>query len=361
MSYGKIIRLSLFFMLLVLAVGIFISSGYHQWIETNYSTGFFPKLASVLRLALGQLSFSLGDILYSIAGIYILVELFLFVKRFFNRKIGWKEKLVPLQKAGLAVLFLYVYFYLFWGLNYYRLGIEHQLNLRNDTFVKADLIAINQELLQKVNETKTICLQKKDTFMAPERMFRSAAASYKSLEKDFPFIHYRHLSMKPSFFGKVGNYVGFQGYYNPFTGEGQVNMRIPNFLQPYVTTHEMAHQLGYASESEANFVGFLAATRSADTLMQYSSYLDMFLYAYSNLRSVDSVAAKEVGKELHPAAKRDIQTFREFILNHRTFIQDITDSFYDFYLRQNRQAKGIGSYREVTGWLISYRKKQGKL
>jgi hypothetical protein len=38
-------------------------------------------------------------------------------------------------------------------------------------------------------------------------------------------------------------------------------------------------------------------------------------------------------------------------------MQDITDFLYDYYLRRNRQRKGIESYNDVTGWLIAYKKK----
>jgi hypothetical protein len=192
-------------------------------------------------------------------------------------------------------------------------------------------------------------------------MFTSSYEGYKNLEANFSFIRYRNASLKPSLFGKIGNYIGFQGYYNPFTGEAQVNTQIPNFVQPFVTCHEMAHQLGYASESEANFVGFLAATNSPDTLLQYSAYLDIFLYSIGNLRAVDSLASKEIAKQLHEGVKRDIKTEREFAIKHRSFLQNWTDVFYDFYLKNNRQPSGIASYHEVTGWLVSYKKKFGDL
>ena len=54
----------------------------------------------------------------------------------------------------------------------------------------------------------------------------------------------------------------FLGYYNPFTGEAQVNTNVPAFVIPFTTCHEMAHQIGYASESEASFVGFLVIRNS---------------------------------------------------------------------------------------------------
>lgn len=357
MSFRKAIRIAILITLILLALFIYFISGYQQWIETNYSTSFFPKLASVLRFSLGSIPFSVGDIIYSIVFISILWNIIKFITRLFHPKDSWGKKLAPLLTAGLIVLCVYVYFYLFWGLNYYRKGIEHQLSLHNGSFQKEELVALNQYLVKQVNHRKEVCLENKDTVMSKERMFRSAFNGYKELEKQYSFLRYRNRSIKSSLFGRLGNYVGFQGYYNPFTGEAQVNTRIPNFVQPFVTCHEMAHQIGYASESEANFVGFLAATHSPDTLMQYSAYLDIFLYSVGNLRAVDSVASKEIVKQLNEGVKRDIRTERAFALKYRTFLQNWTDAFYDFYLRQNSQRKGIASYNEVTGWLIAWRKK----
>lgn len=357
MTYGRLIRISLVTALLILALFIFFIAGNHSWIEKNYAIGFYPKLSAVLRVAFGWIPFSLGDVLYSIVAVSVFWQLGKFVVRLFHKTDSWRKKLAPLLTAATILLFVYVYFYLFWGLNYYRQGIEEQLGLKNGKFDKQQLIDLNQYLLVQVNNRKEICLQKKDTVMSNERMFKAALDGYNTLQKQFPFLCYRHASLKPSMFGKIGNYVGFQGYYNPFTGEGQVNTAIPNFLQPYVVCHEMGHQIGYASESEANFVGFLSATSSSDTLMQYSSYLDMFLYAWGNLKAVDSVAAKQIGEQIHPGIKRDLKTYRTFINDHRTFLSDWTDKLYDYYLKQNRQRKGIESYGEVTGWLIAYRNK----
>lgn len=360
MTYGRLIRISLISMLSILALFIFFVSGNHEWIEKNYANGFYPKLASTLRLIFGWMPFSLGDLIYSFVTISVLWQLGKFAVRLFHKTDSWRKKLTPLLTAGTILLFVYVYFYLFWGLNYYRKGIEDQLGLKNDKFEKQQLIDLNTYLLTELNKRKEICLQKKDTIMSNQRMFQAARDGYSKLEQQFPYMRYRYSSIKPSMFGRIGNYIGFQGYYNPFTGEGQVNTAIPNFLQPYVTCHEMAHQVGYASESEANFVGFLAATHSSDTLMQYSSYLDMFLYAWTNLKMVDTTAAKQFGDQLHVGIKRDLNTYRKFIYDHRTFVSDWTDLLYDYYLKQNRQRKGIESYREVTGWVIAYRKKYQK-
>ena len=44
-----------------------------------------------------------------------------------------------------------------------------------------------------------------------------------------------------------------------YSGEAQVNDRIPKTGYPTTTCHEMAHQIGFAAENEANFVGLFSS------------------------------------------------------------------------------------------------------
>src|SRR6185369_11733527 len=93
-------------------------------------------------------------------------------------------------------------------------------------------------------------------------LFNTAVAAYSNTCLENEFLDYRSSSIKPSMIGYIGNYLGFSGYYNPFSGEAQVNTTVPSYIKPFTTCHEIGHQLGYAKENEANFAGFLSAKSS---------------------------------------------------------------------------------------------------
>ncbi len=103
------------------------------------------------------------------------------------------------------------------------------------------------------------------------------------LKKNIHILNYKHAAVKQMFAGTIGSYSGFLGYYNPFTGEAQVNTTAPDFVIPFTTCHEMAHQLGYASESEASFVGYLVTKYNNLPVFNYSAYFDLFSYANAEL------------------------------------------------------------------------------
>jgi len=128
------------------------------------------------------------------------------------------------------LLIIYIVFNVFWGLNYNRLGISYQLQLQPASYSTAELNKLAQQLTDSVNVQRR--LLDKDIFYTTSSkvMFAQARESYNAAEKKYNFFHYNIGSVKSSLYGRAGNYLGFLGYYNPFTGEAQVNTTIPRFF-----------------------------------------------------------------------------------------------------------------------------------
>src|SRR5699024_5792626 len=104
-----------------------------------------------------------------------------------------------------------------------------------------------------------------------------------------------------------------------------VNTTVPAFIRPFTTCHEIGHQLGYAKESEANFAGYLAATRSENKAFLYSVYFDMFAYASRYLYFADSVALKSIQSGLSGGVKADIREVSEFFSRYSTPLEKLID------------------------------------
>ena len=347
--------------LLVLALLIRLYSSGSIRVENGYSTGIYPYIASFLRHLLGWLPFSLGDILYGIFVGWILWKLIKGIRALFKKKVTRQSFIHGSLKLLAVFLCLYVFFNFLWGINYNRKGIAAQLQLSMDKYSLNDLKDLNGLLVQKVNDAKSSLVRRQEAYPTNGQLFKKVQEAYASVDSLYPFLQYHTISIKSSLWGWLGNYTGFTGYYNPFTGEAQVNTTIPKFIQPYTTCHEVAHQLGYAKEMEANFVGYLAASASTDTLFHYSVYLDLFIYSNRNLFRSDSVAAKIFAQQLIPAVRTDLQEWRDFNRRHRNPIEPMIRWLYGKYLESNEQPQGVLSYDEVTGFLIAYYKKFGKI
>jgi hypothetical protein len=345
--------------LLVLFIKWF--TGNTDRVEAGYATGFYPPLARVLRIVFGWLPFSIGDIMYGLVTAWCLIKLTKGIKTLLKKQATWRGTGKKMAKAVIALLLVYVVFYGFWGINYNRQGIASQLGLTMEKYTAEELININALLVEKTNAAKQALIQSGAAPLTSQQLFLKAQQQYEAADSLYSFLQYKNKSIKASLWGWLGNYVGFLGYYNPFTGEAQVNTMVPKFLQPFTVCHEVAHQLGYAKENEANFVGYLAASNSDDKHFQYSVYLDLFLYSNRNLAGTDTVNAKKFAAELLPAVKNDLNEWRVFNRRHKNPVEPVIRWLYGKYLQRNEQPQGLLSYDAVTSFIIAYYKKFGKI
>ena len=352
--------------LLVLAILIKWYAASAQRVETGYATGFYAGFAKFLRLLFGWLPFSLGDVLYGLFILWIVIKLVKGIKLLLQKKATWKGFGIRCLKTAVLLLLIYVVFNGFWGINYNRQGIAVQLGLKVDSLNYNDLKQTTALLIEKLNRTKQYLINNKIAYPSNKGLFKKVEAAYANTKKQFPFLAYGHVSMKPSLWGWLGNYTGFTGYYNPFTGEAQVNTTVPKFLQPFVACHEAAHQLGYAKENEANSVGYIAALHSGDSLLLYSAYFDLYNYASRQLYMQaflqnDTLLMKDYSRRISPEVKADFKEMAIFYRRHRNPVEPVIRSGYGFYLKNNNQPLGIKSYDAVTAFLIAYYKKFGNM
>ncbi len=339
------------------------SSGFRMF----YIYDFYPVLSFGLRVITGWFPFSMGDLFYVLVGIWFLFGLIYFIKVLFKRKkYPWIWGKVLLHFIG-VVLTIYFIFLLFWGMNYRydRVGVNFNIS-QNFTIQERDLKDLCDTLAKKLNVlhlevtgSDTMAVKKEVDF--PE-IRKQAFRSYTVRGYENRSLHYYPESVKPSMFGQLMNYSGVTGYYNPFTGEAQVNTTPPKVEIPFTTCHEMAHQIGFAAEEDANFIGYLVAAQSPYPLFQYSANFSLFMYAINRLTLKDREWADSLwNNELSLGVRKDYRNYFLFFQKYRTSFRKISNRAYDQYLKANQQQNGIKSYRGIVALIIDYQKKYGKL
>lgn len=347
-------------LLIVLTILIKWASWYPGWVETNYSRGIYPLMSKIQRFLFGWIPFSMGDIFYAFLILLIIYKTIGLIKAIIKKRVNRKYFVGGLQQVIFFLLFMYVFFNLFWGLNYNRRGIAYQLKLEVKPYTLADLDTLTTVIQQRANYyAGFVTKEQRDSFNKKRILFSTAAEAYVELGKKYPFLKYKVRSVKPSIYSYLGNYLGFQGYYNPFSGEAQVNTTIPHVLEPFVTTHEIAHQLGYAKEMEANFVGFLACRSTESNALRYSVYFDMYNYAVTEVARRDTALALAFKAKRHPQLVKDVEEYKAFFKRYKNVVQDVIMSGYGEFLKANNQPSGKRSYNEVVAWMIAYYKKFG--
>lgn len=356
MKAAKIHRILSVFLLVQIAV-IQLLSRAPDLVEQYYSTGIFPYISTIFRGVLGWLPFSFGDLFYLALGVYLLKSLYDLIKNRFN---NLKERFF---KFFSFISILFFFFHFLWGLNYQRNSLFKTLELPQEEYDTEQLVALSKDLIQKLKKNQadlvandtikvTIVKDKSD-------ILANVKEGYHQLAKEYEHLAYDPSSIKKSLFALPLTYMGFSGYLNPFTLEAQVDHLVPKHSLPMIASHEVAHQLGYASESEANFIGYLAAVRHPEAYYQYSANLMAMRYAVAATYGKDSIRGRALIDSLPKGVIKNIQESQDFWRSYQNKAEPFFKLFYDNYLKANQQQDGIKGYSKMVGLLVAYREKNG--
>ncbi|KJD33374.1 amino acid permease [Tamlana nanhaiensis] len=324
---------------------------YPNFIEQYYSNGLYPVVSKLFRYVLGWLPFSFGDVVYCLAAIYIIRWVFKNRKRVFKDTKNW------LVDVFAAVAVLYFAFHLFWGLNYYRLPLHRNLNLEAD-YTTEQLVLVTEKLIEKSNAVH-LQIAKNDSLQidipyTKSDILNKAPLGYKRLKSVFPHLEYQPKSVKKSLFSYPLTYMGFSGYLNPLTNEAQVDALIPSYKFPTTATHEMAHQLGYAAENEANFIGCLAAINHDDLYFKYTGCTFALRFCLNEIYRRDVCLFEDMIADVNKGVLKNYEEVRLFWETHQNPAEPYFKQFYSGFLKANKQSKGMESYSYVVALLVNY-------
>lgn len=322
-----------------------------EFVEHFYSNGLYPIVSNLLRTTLGSLPFSLGDSIY-----FILIS---FIAKWFwnNRKhwkTNWKNNLLSILSF---VSVFYFMFHFLWAMNYYRQPLFEKMQIQRE-YTDADLLVFTKKLISKTNAIQNQ-LTKNDSAkivfpFTQEETFKMNLNGYKNLASNYPFFSYSNLSIKKSLFSLPLTYMGFGGYLNPFTNEAQVNYLMPMYNFPTTSCHEMAHQMGFASESECNFIGYLASVKSENAYFKYSGYSFALRYCLMNWQIRNEETFKQLLKTVHPGILKNYKESEDFWKQYETPIERGFHVFYDNFLKMNHQKDGIESYSKFVNLMVNF-------
>lgn len=322
-----------------------------NFVETYYSQGIYPYIAKLSRYVFGWIPFSLGDIFYTLLVILLLRWLYKNFRRIFKKPVHVALDVV----ASLSII--YFVFNMLWGFNYYRVPLHESLKLDRD-YTTEELITTTKRLIAKSNDLHRQLgyadSTKIDLPYTQKEVFSKSLNGYQNLEKTYPNLTYSPKSLKKSMWSLGLTYMGYSGYFNPLTGEAQVNQLIKTYKFPVVSCHEQAHQIGYAAENEANFIATLATLHNDDPYIQYSGYIFALRYCINEVARRDLDMYHELLPSVNFGILESYREMREFWASYQNPFETFSKLFWDQFLKANNQSKGIMSYSYMVALVVNY-------
>lgn len=314
---------------------------------------FFERQKNWHLSVFAELPFSVGDLFYILLILSLILSLFYVFKRKYRQKI--------LTTTLIILNVLYFTYQIFWGMLYFQPPLIEKLGTEEPS--AEDAKELTEYFLQKCIESRRKVKEDKKGVFEIKNFHKIKSEIIKNQQKLPAEITFKdsmqQISIKPSLFKIILSYTGISGYYNPFTAEAQYNSELPDTHLPTTIAHETAHQLGFAREQEASFIGYLLGKSSQDEDLKYSTD---FYALKSLLRSFppeDSAYVKDVTARFSDAMQRDRNFELDFAAKHDGFLEVIFGFTNNLFLKSNRQEGSI-TYSYFVDLLLRYETAQKK-
>lgn len=278
---------------------------------------------------------------------------------------------VLLRRTASATLPLLVLFYGLWGIHYARPALSVELgwpevgSLTQDEEARrlllGDLQALAFSLTHEVNELRAGLAGQTEALRLPARedLDRAIDEALGLLALRLPLSASARRSRgpaKPALLPGLLSRLGLGGFYFPFTGEATYNGQVPPWQIPLTIAHEKAHQRGYADETEANFLGFLACASSPDAFVRYSGLLFAQRHLMGRLAYANSLAYRDILRQLSPAVESDRRQAVEFWRSQQGWLTTVSRTTNDLYLKLHRVPGGVLAYGRFDRLMVLARR-----
>ena len=315
-------------------------AGAGEW----YARQVYPVVSAILSAMSSVVPFSLEEwlVVAAVSGLLLYPVL---ARR---HKKSWK-RIAGREAEGL--LWLYVWFYWGWGLNYFRESFYVRAGVKPAAYEEAKFRSFLHSYTDSLN-TNYCDVASIDTLAVQQDIRTLYATVPAGYGLDAPESYH---CPKDLWFNTLYSRVGVLGYAGPFFVEMQLNEELLPSQHPFTYAHELAHLLGVSSEAEANYWAYRICTQSGRPEVRYSGYMGLLSYVIINARAVmEPETYREWTLTLRDEVVRELgnrDTYWSEKYSHA--LGSIQDWVYDLFLKGNQITSGKKNYAEVIQMILS--------
>ena len=343
-----------------------------------YTFHIYPVIGEILSPVSGLFPFAVGDIfiaisiawviLYPIYEIGLRKKLACHITILTPKRGNYPKKKVVFGRVIEYLLWVYVWFYMAWGLNYSQPNIYNRIGMKPVEVSEAKFKAFvyqYADTLNRLSEERRVKSEKINSIVDDDLKNRVKDAILTEYNKigyqegiNPPFNQNPHV--KTMVFTPLSSMAGVTGSMGPFFCEFTLNGDIRSHDYPATYAHEFAHFLGVANEGEANFYSYIVCTASEDKAVRFSGYYHIFFHVLNNVFNIlGEKEGEKYLKHIRPEIIQLARSDRQYWINKRCKALDAAQDFiFDLYLKGNHVAEGRKSYSGVIGLILAWNQKK---
>lgn len=343
-----------------------------SWKSTAFADWFTDHIFPLWTFLYGHLTslvpFSVGEWMLLAAVLWVLLlAVFAVLLVFLHRRRGYRRFFGHYLYATAWICAIFVPIMIMnCFMEYHCTSLETTLPGYGKEYTMEDLSSLRDMVVTKCNDMAEEMPRDGEGNVVFEggesAMQEEAEESVSALQDTYPRLGGYQVTPKPLYFSVFVSQQYMQGYYFPFSMEANYNELMEIMNKPFTMCHELSHTHGYIYEDDANFLAFLACTRSDNIVFQYSGWLGILNYVdnafYDNAGKTEYWQHVEISSQVFDDNEfLSEETWdlvgRKSSLDTET-VKTATDTYLDTTLKVNGVSSGKISYSHVVALLLEY-------
>jgi len=336
--------------LLALIVLVLLVRVIPHWGEF-YARYVYPVSSAVLSWISSFVFFSLDEWI-AVIGVFCLISYPVYAHS--HHKKAWDIVKTEAEAVG----WIFVWFYMGWGLNYHRDSFFERAHVSPKSVDKEEFMSFLNSYTDNLNKNYVDVDTIDKTYIVTEiqRLYSQLPEEY-GLSKPKAYQTPKALA-----FNFIYSAAGVGGYIGPFADETHVNSQTFNDKYAFIYAHELSHLLSISNEAEAHYWAYTVCSTSSDKVIRYSGYYGILGNVIRNARNIltdEEYEAwlKSVNSRIIANHDHEIDFWRS---QRMTLIDDFQTFLFNALLKGNGISSGIINYDEVLSMIIATNTKEDK-
>ena len=334
------------------AIGLsYLFALFPQVTETVYSRGIYKVIRLIFDSIHSILPFSA---LYILVGL-LLLTIYWCIKKWIQSERSFLSKIGQALFSLVSIFGWIVFLFLFlWGFNYSRIPLAKQLKITPRPLKLATVVEQLNIRQTKLTELRANIpgANEKTSFLEASLPQNMEEHLRLGLENQLRQLGYPTTGFPRVRVGYPKGIIwrfGAIGFYNPFTGECNVDPGVHPVDRPYVLAHELAHAYGFGDEGICNFLAYLTCKNSNHPFIQYAGIFNYWQYLFYSYRRADPTNFGIYYKNLPESLKTDVRAIEENSALYPDFFpSNFRVATYDAFLKSQGVKDGFASYNQVV-------------
>ncbi len=326
------------------------------WIEQWYGQGLFVGSRALLDHTIAFLPFAFFYVLLLALLGYVIVLVRDLRRQGWRKWPAWGKLLYRL--GGLAGWVIFC-FYLLWGFNYDRPALLSRLDWQPAEITEDEFLAEAEAILSGLgpyrlaHDVEVDPSWSQSDFRQIRREIREAALT---IAGQYGYIDRSGLKCRELKPQGILLRLGTAGFYNPLSGECNVDVGLHTLQKPFVIAHEFFHGLGVTGEGDCNFLAYVLCARSDHPLIHYSGQLSYWRYLRRSFYRADEELYQRTWDAVPEQVKSDLASIDAQMQKFPDLAPRVRDAMYNAYLKSNKIHDGMANYNRIVSLVINWRK-----